>query len=292
MLTPTAIGKLQGTVLWSLARRLHRNVGPRLCARVHGMVNTVGPDRLPDDLVLKHTYDYHPIELDPRLLERSLRTGEWARPDPAGPTSRSARLGRWLRLGGGWKSAQQHVSRNVHGRFIAAGDWDLQYLPFEIRRTVRDLFVDGLAPEQTTEYQKLQAWVAAGDFGWTRGCRSVADIDRYFADMIELYDRIRTDGYRSQTELGEDAADEIRICIDRDGRPCVFGGGTHRLSIAQLLGLERVPVIVKRVHSQWVQRCRESYGTDSTHVAVARGLAALTADPEQEPARAERRPQP
>jgi hypothetical protein len=292
MLKPNTLGKLQGTFLWSRLRQLHRGVGPRLCAWAHTAVVSIGPDRLPDDLVLKHIYDYQPIELDPLLLRRSLSTGQWACPSPSGPTSRINRLDRWLRLGGGWKNLQQHISRNIHGQFIAAGDWDLQYLPFEGRQAVRDLFVDGLAPKQTAEYQKLHAWVMAGEFGWTRGCRSVADIELYFADMIDLYHSIRTDGYQSQMDLGNHIADEIRICIDRDGRPCVFGGGTHRLSIARLLGVRRVPVIVKRVHPRWVQRCREVYRTDSVHIAVARGLAALAVDPQPGTERAGQRPPP
>jgi hypothetical protein len=275
VLTPTSLGKLRRTTLWPHLQRFHRQLGPRLCDVVHIAVQALGPYRVPTELALKHRYDYEPVYLDPRLIKRSLLVGQWALPHPSARGS-VGRFRRWLALGGGWKHVQRHVSRNVHGRFVLAGDWDLHFKPFAIRQSVADLFIEGRAPEETVEYSKLRDWVAEGQFGWTRGCRTIADVDRYFAEMIVLFDRIRTNGYLTQRELGLDGADEIRVCIDRDGRPCVFGGGTHRLSIALLLDIPRVPVIVKRVHADWVQRCRVEHGATGVHDAVAQGLAALS----------------
>lgn len=235
----------------------------------------IGPHRLPADLALKHEYDYRVIRLDPSSIRRSLRVGEWARLNGEPILDRRVRLRRWLQLGGGWKHLQRHISRNVHGQFIADGDWDLEFKPFEIRRTVVDMFVEGLPAEQTVEYQKMLEWIRAGEFGWTRGCRTTGDVDGYFDELAQLYRRILNDGYRTQVELGNDGADEIRVCIDRDGRPCVFGGGTHRLSIAQLLELPHVPVIVKRVHARWVADCCRTYGTSDPFEATVRGITAL-----------------
>ena len=275
MISVARLGQLRGTPLWSGLRRLHRRVAPPTCALIHSGVERIGHQRLPRDLALKHTYDYRVLWLDPRLLDRSLRVGEWARVDPAARHPRLTRLRRWLILGGGWKHLQQHPSRNVHGRFVVGGDWDLRFKPFAIRPTITDLFVEGLEPAETVEYRKMRDWVETGEFAWTRGCRTPEDVDRYFDELIRLYDAIRTDGYRTQADLGNDAADEIRVCIDRDGRGCVFGGGTHRLSIALLLELDRVPVVVKRVHAQWVDACRTRYGTDDIREAIDRGIEAL-----------------
>jgi hypothetical protein len=283
MLSPTSVSRLRQTIVWPRLQRLHRQVGPPLCSAAHAMVQAIGPALVPTDLALKHRYDYEIIYLDPQLLDRSLHVGEWARPHPSTP-GRFGRFRRWWSLGGGWKNLQRHLSRNVHGRFVVGGNWDLRCKPFVIRQTVVDLFVDGKAPEETVEHKKMRDWVAKGEYAWTRGCRTAEDVDKYFAEMIVLFDRIRTGGYRTQGELGLDGADEIRVCIDREGRPCVFGGGTHRLSIARLLGVPQVPVIVKRVHAEWVQRCTVEHGTADVHTAVARGLADLGApDPPQVP---------
>jgi hypothetical protein len=273
---PETLSRLRQTAIWPWLRRVRHRVGPPACAGVHTIVTALGPTRLPADLVLKHTYDYRVVYLDPRLIERSLRVGEWARPHPAA-RGRLGRFRRWLEIGGGWKHLRRNVSRNFHGRFVADGDWDRQHLPFEIRQTVIDLFVDGLAPEQTLEYRKMRDWVERGEYGWTRGCRTLEDVDEYFVQMVHLHDAMLRDGYRTQRELGNDGADEIRVCIDRDGRPCVFGGGTHRLSLALLLGVPEVPVLVKRVHAAWVEDRCEAYRTSDPHEAVARGLEALRA---------------
>jgi hypothetical protein len=275
VLTPVLLGRLRQTAFWPRLQRLHRRAGPPMCSAVHTAVQALGPGLVPAEILLKHRYDYEVVYLDPRLIERSLQVGEWARPHPSA-SGRLGRFRRWFSLGGGWKHLQQHLSRNVHGGFVLGGDWDLQFKPFAIRPTVVDLFVDGRAPEETVEYRKMRDWVAKGEFGWARGCRTAEDVDRYFAEMTALFDRIRTDGYLTQRQLGLDGADEIRVCIDREGRPCVFGGGTHRLSIALLLELPRVPVIVKRVHADWVRRCSVEHRTTDVHIAVARGLAALS----------------
>jgi hypothetical protein len=289
VVTRTVTELRRTTLLWSSVTRIRDLVAPPLCALVHAAVESLGPDRLRHDVVLKHAYDYQAIELDTALLGRSLHTGEWARLSASQNVNWLERRQIWLRLGGGWKNVQRHLSRNVHGQFIAAGDWDRAQKPFVMRQTVVDLFVKGLDPEQTTEYQKMRAWVAAGEFAWTRGCRTIEDVDAYFAELLALYDSIRTEGYRSQVELGNVAADEIRVAIDRDGRPCVFGGGTHRLSIARLLELRRVPVVIKRVHPQWVEHCRARYATESVHLAIARGIADLAKPSEDdEPTRSRR----
>jgi hypothetical protein len=282
MLMPKALGRLRRTVLWPSVRRLHSRVGPPICTAVHAAVRLLGP-ALPDDIVLKHRYDYEVLYLEPRTIERSLRVGEWARVELT-HSGRLTRLKRWFVLGGGWKHLRRHVSRNVHGRFVTSGDWDLQYQAFEIRPTIIDMFVNGVAAEDTLEYSKLRDWVQSGEFGWTRGCRTLGDIDAYFAEMVRLYDALRSDGYREQRELGHDGADEIRVCIDRDGSPCVFGGGTHRLSMALLLDIPAVPVLVKRVHADWARRCMDDFGTSDVHEAIARGLALLASEPDGHPA--------
>jgi hypothetical protein len=276
VLMPDSLSRLRQTAVWPWVRRVQRRLGPPLCAGVHAVVVRSSPRWLPTGLVLKHRYDYQLVYIDPHTIQRSLRVGEWARPGPA-TRGRLGRLRRWLQIGGGWKHLRRHVTRNVHGRFIAEGDWDLRHQPFEIRETILDLFAEGRAPAETVEYQKMRSWVERGDQGWTRGCRTIEDVDEYFAELVRLHDTMRRDGYRSQQQLGNDGADEIRICIDRAGRPCIFGGGTHRLSLALLLDVPQVPVVIKRVHGEWVRACQAQYATADVHEVVARGVAELAA---------------
>lgn len=275
MLGPALLGKLRTTRLWPRLKAVHATVGPFVCGVIHSAVGVLPKSWVPTDLALKHRYDFTVIQLPPTSIERSLRAGEWGRAHDGTRHWGPSRWRQWRKLGGSWKHLQRHVSRNFHGRFIADGDWDLKYKPFKMRASIDDLFVQGLQPHETKEYRKLVSWIEAGEFGWTRGFRTIADVDRYFDELIDLYVTIRDHGYRTQIELDNDGADEIRVCIDRDGRPCVIDGGTHRLSIARLLELPSVPVIVKRVHLRWVERCSDRYTTSDVQEAIDYGLAEL-----------------
>jgi hypothetical protein len=275
--TSAFANRMRRSVLWSPARELHRRVSAVGCGAVHRFVTTLGPRRAPAELVLKHRYDYHPIWVDPRSITRSLEVGEWRRPVSDRRPSRFEASRRWLRDGGGWKSTRLHLTRNVQGRFVAGGDWDRAATPLILRPTVRQLFLEGLPYRQTDEYEYLRVRVEAGRLARTRGCRTIEELDAYFETMIATYDAIRRTGYRSQAELGLDGSDEIRVCVTRDGELTVFGGGTHRLAMAQILDVKKVPVVVKRVHAAWVATWIDTKARGYVVAAVDRGIAALQA---------------
>lgn len=82
----------------------------------------------------------------------------------------------------------------------------------------------------------------------------------------ELYERIRNEGYKTQRELLEErptetrslnndapepALNEVGVCIGRRGKIIKHVGGTHRLYIAKLLEIDRIPVIVRVRHTEW-----------------------------------------
>lgn len=273
MLRRRFVGWLRRVGIWTVGQKVHGLLAPPICAGIHSAVGALGR-YLPDDLVLKHHYDYHPVYLDPKLITSALLVDAGLRPSKPVDDGRLARYRRWRDLGGGWKSASRHVTRSFHGRFIADGDWEVEAEPFQILPTIVELFVEGHKPEETTDYQKYVRWVEEENFVWTRDLRSIEDIDAYFDRLGRLFEDIRIGGYRTQAELGNDGSDEIRVCIDTEGHPAVFGGGTHRLSIALLLEVERVPVLVKRVHAAWSAECARRYG-GTTQTAIARGIEEL-----------------
>jgi hypothetical protein len=275
VLSPALVGRLRRSGWWGWGRRAHSFVAPAVCATTHRIVGLLQPRFVPTELVLKHRYDYEPIYVDPGLITRTLSVGLWRGADPERRGGFLARLRRWMVDGGGWKNARRHLSRNFQGRFVAGGDWDLLAAPLRHRLVIRQLFIEGLAPEETDEYANLRQRIEAGNFAYTHGCLSIEDLDRYFDELIDAFETISTEGYRTQRELGNDGSDEIRICIDRNGGPIIFGGGTHRLSIAMILGIERVPVLVKRVHAAWVDEWLSRVGRPVRVSAVAAGIQAL-----------------
>jgi hypothetical protein len=260
-------------------RAYYQRSALRSCALIHQTVLAIGPSHLPVNLVLKHTYDYHLFSTPPNLINYRVTTA-------IGNHAAEYGIGRWqrhvrrrLREGGAWKSVQRHPTRSLYGHFVLSGDWDLGKEAFEPLPALVEMLGEGVPHAQTEEYQRMRKRIRAGDFRFTKGCTTLAELDEYYSELMRIFTDIKINGYRTQRELGGNADDEIRVCIDRHGNPGIMGGGTHRLSMALLLGLQSVPVIVKRVHSRWVQACQDCYGED-VQSAIAQGLNSLLDPPD------------
>lgn len=167
------------------------------------------------------------------------------------------------------------VPKYTQAGLVAGGDWDRQGFRFadlDVYRAYVAHFEHDIPWEETAFYDRIVDEIAGGKVRW--GC-STEEQFRSRCDRIdELYDRLRTDGYRTQSELlgeGDDPIrlrrrsellterlkDEIAVHIARDGE-VVFGDGRNRLSMVKLIGLESVPVRVLRRHTGW-QAVRDAY---------------------------------
>ncbi|AXR77189.1 ParB-like nuclease domain containing protein [Natrarchaeobaculum sulfurireducens] len=86
------------------------------------------------------------------------------------------------------------------------------------------------------------------------------------AEIDRLYKHIRDGGYKSQRQLLEESpktaweglndamhplANEIAVDIGRDGELLWNMCGQHRLAIANVLEIDRIPVQVFRRHAEW-----------------------------------------
>lgn len=266
------VGQLRRYGIWDIGKKARGTISPHVCAAIHRTVVSLGPSLTPTNLQLKHRYDFCPVYLDPTGVDLVIRAGGWRRRAGKSPWMR---IRAWYEEGDGLKSVHTHPTRNFHGRFVLDGDWDLRAKPLGILPVIIQLFQEGRRPEETDAYQRHLQDLQAGRLTWTKGIRSVEELDAYYSELVRVYDNIRANGYRTQRDLGESGSDEVRIAINRLGEPCVFGGGTHRLSIAKLLQLDRIPVMIKRVHSNWVDSLIEQAGEDDPVQAIQHGLAVL-----------------
>ena len=150
---------------------------------------------------------------------------------------------------------------------VVGGDWDLTAHRFEEKMVYRSLerrFLEGVPWSETGYYRSLAAAIERGEH--TRAGQDAAGLERYFADLDRLHERIQTGGYKRQTTLlREDPAgthvlnreaphptlNEAGVCIGRDGTFIHRYRGRHRLIIAQLLELESVPVQILARHRKW-----------------------------------------
>lgn len=169
---------------------------------------------------------------------------------------------------------------------VTGGDWDLRRLPpirpsfhgvdpslylaerfseTRLHRGLTEHFVDGVPWQDLDFVNELVDRVRSTDREVWQNCTTVAEIRRYCHKLDRLYRDMRDRGCLSIRELNARdnrrmtfrrvMENEILIDVSRTGEP-VFVTGRHRLSLAKILGLDRVPVAVVVRHPEWVAQRR------------------------------------
>lgn len=135
--------------------------------------------------------------------------------------------------------------------------------------SMRAHFVDGVDWTETPFVRRCLELADAGKPSWRSLTTRDAILERC-ADIDALYERLASEGYRSQRELGYGSllgvTEEVLVDIGRDGE-FLFVNGRHRLAIAKLLGLEEIPVGVLVRHRSWMthrEQCARN-GTVGDH---------------------------
>ncbi len=165
------------------------------------------------------------------------------------------------------------------GRVIG-GRWDRHDGDFVEKTTYRSVvarYRDGVPWEETAKYQQYREKLE--DHQTVKGFDSVEELEAYYAEIDDLYDRIAAEGYKTQEKLlreqpsvafdrNNDAMhpllNEVRVSIGRDGEFHKKGAGNHRLTIARLLELEAIPVLVSTRHAKW-QAIRDEVAATETY---------------------------
>ena len=148
---------------------------------------------------------------------------------------------------------------------VIGGDWDHLEKKFEdldVHIAFKERFIEGKDWEDTIFYQRVLDRINKGQFLW--GCKNKSDWDRRCKNLDLLYQNIKKEGYKSQREILLEkniynplqAEHEVTVNIGRYG-DILFNDGVHRLSIAKLLGVKRIPVKITVRHPQWVSFGRE-----------------------------------
>ncbi len=113
-------------------------------------------------------------------------------------------------------------------------------------------YIDG-KPWSETDYYNMR--VEMGD--------DSQDIQKDLSYLEELYEKMAENGYLTQDELGNHPndkimrfADEITVDIGRNGE-FLHVDGHHRLEIAKVLELNKVPVVVLVRHKRWMEKLEQ-----------------------------------
>ncbi|MDZ5810495.1 hypothetical protein U4E84_03900 [Halorubrum sp. AD140] len=154
---------------------------------------------------------------------------------------------------------------------VLGGGWDKNLPKFEDifpYDAFEDHFDRGVPWDETSMPAFVERLLNVGKT-WG-GCSTVEEIDERYRELDRLYEQIKNNGYRTQRDLmqtdddtalsplgeswDEPEAYEIVVDIGRDGE-LIFEDGRHRLAIAKLLDLDKIPVSVLVRHEDW-QRVR------------------------------------
>ena len=172
-----------------------------------------------------------------------------------------------IRFGCRWE--QDEHGRSLYEKFedrgkILGGDWDTNTIPFEEFDVYRGLvgrFLQGKTWEETDYYHRVLGQVLGGFH--KRGMTTKEDVDARMRDIDLIFEKIKGEGYKPLSDLdpgdrrvypGDE--DEVTIRIGRHGA-LLFEDGRHRLSIAKILGVDKIPVKVTVRHQRWFDFVRE-----------------------------------
>lgn len=171
------------------------------------------------------------------------------------------------------------------GAYVRGGDWDRRVAskPLVFVASYEDGFdVRSIVPFDeyvfyrscVRHFEEGVPWADTEFYRWLLDNRdrgvaryeTRAAIRERLAFLDDLYERVESERYKTQAELGTGRypVNEVLIDVGRDGR-LILDNGRHRLAIAKVLGLEAVPVRVFVRHAEW-QRLRHAVATEGREV--------------------------
>lgn len=129
----------------------------------------------------------------------------------------------------------------------AAGDGDLGAYA---HHTVLDMFRRGISHGHTLEYRHLAERILRG--GTPRGTRTLADLDAHFAALRADHERMCRGQFGRPGPDGTLVPHRVNAFVGRHGEVIHRSQGLHQLRLAELCGLQRVPVRIVAVHIEWL----------------------------------------
>jgi len=157
---------------------------------------------------------------------------------------------------------------------VKEGNWHNQTLPFEEHYNFKGLkqhFKEDLPFKDTILYKKTVKGVKNQSEIYDYHCDSEKELIKRLNNIDKLYSQIKEQGYLKQSEIKKKnikvnksitiddklvELNEITVNIGPKGE-FIFEDGQHRLGIAKLLELEKVPVRILVRHQEW-QKLRDT----------------------------------
>lgn len=143
---------------------------------------------------------------------------------------------------------------------IKGGDWDRTrpkpIAEYDMYQAFERRFLDAVSWEETAFYDRIISEIESGKTKWS--CTSEPEFREVCRRFDDLHDSIVKHGFLSMRELHERGLDaqrpthahEVCVAIGRDGT-LYSDEGRHRLFIAKILDIDKIPVRVLIRHTAW-----------------------------------------
>ncbi|MFP9193581.1 hypothetical protein ACLI4Q_18330 [Natrialbaceae archaeon A-CW1-1] len=164
----------------------------------------------------------------------------------------------------------QHIGK------VQGGDWDQstdRVADLLVYLGIKERYEKNVPWVKTEFFKHVQQQVERGKADW-KNSRTLADIKQGCDQVDRLIVKINGEGYKTMKDIIESENinlkdsklseellkyDEIAVDIGRDGE-FLFVDGRHRLSIARILDIDKVPVRIVARHQKW-QTVRDQVAT-------------------------------
>lgn len=140
-------------------------------------------------------------------------------------------------------------------QFIASGDWDAYCV---------DLEENGIIQRAYAHFVAKKTWDEVGEVEWLQNniiahgeqdsCITREDIDKRLFALDELFAELAAgkelilQKYHQKRAFRERGG--ICVAIDRNGELIWMGDGAHRLAMAKILEIKKIPIAIILVHSE------------------------------------------
>lgn len=164
----------------------------------------------------------------------------------------------------------QNYDRDYIRSRLKSGSWDKKNKKFDskaVYRSIKMRFMEEKAWEETPRYQNALSAIKGDQDSYHYQASSKEELKDSMERIDELYHNIIKEGYKTREEVKNPnnavhsqrvdeylpSVQEIVVSIGRDG-DLLFEDGNHRLSIAKILELDKIPVRVLVRHEKWQEK--------------------------------------
>ena len=157
---------------------------------------------------------------------------------------------------------------------IIDGDWDLKENLKLFNEDIKHKsyyhhFIKGIDWKDTPYYKREKKLYLEGML--RKEYKSIEDLNLKYKYLDNLYEKIKQEGYKTQREIIElegismnygrgvivrKLDDDITVAIGRDG-DIIFLDGRHRLNIAKILNIKKIPVRVLVTHPNFISNFKD-----------------------------------